>query len=82
VLNSAGQTGSVLGVAPFGSASAQTKDFVFAAHATLAISVLLLLSVAATIAMGLGMQQIAIRWRPYSPGQPGPAASLGRGRIG
>jgi len=52
VLNSARQTGSVLGVALFGCLIAQTNDFMFGADAALIISALLLLSAAPTIAFG------------------------------
>jgi DHA2 family methylenomycin A resistance protein-like MFS transporter len=52
VFNSARQTGSVLGVALFGSLIVQANDFVFGVHAALVVSALLL--VAAAIAIGWG----------------------------
>ena len=50
VFNSARQTGSVLGVALFGSLIAQANDFLFGVRAVLVVSALLL--VAAAIAIG------------------------------
>jgi MFS transporter, DHA2 family, methylenomycin A resistance protein len=52
VLNSARQTGSVLGVALFGSLIGQMNDFISGARAALAISTLLLVGAAATTATG------------------------------
>lgn len=52
VLNSARQTGSVLGVALFGSLIGQADDFVSGAHAALVISALLLIGTAAMIGLG------------------------------
>jgi DHA2 family methylenomycin A resistance protein-like MFS transporter len=52
VLNAARQTGSVLGVALFGSLIGQTNDFIFGARTALAISALLLVGAAATTAIG------------------------------
>jgi DHA2 family methylenomycin A resistance protein-like MFS transporter len=52
VLNSDQQTGSVVGVALFGSLIAQTSDFMSGARATLVISALLLICAAATTAIG------------------------------
>jgi MFS transporter, DHA2 family, methylenomycin A resistance protein len=52
VLNSSRQTGSVLGVALFGSLIGQTNDFIFGVRVALAISALLLVSAAATTAIG------------------------------
>ena len=52
VLNSTRQTGSVLGVALFGSLIGQSHAFLFGAHAALIISALLLIGAAATIAIG------------------------------
>jgi MFS transporter, DHA2 family, methylenomycin A resistance protein len=51
VLNSARQTGSVLGVALFGSLIGQANDFLFGARTALVISALLLVG-AAAIAIG------------------------------
>jgi len=52
VLNSTRQTGSVLGVALFGSLIGQSHAFLFGAHAALMISALLLIGAAVTIAIG------------------------------
>jgi DHA2 family methylenomycin A resistance protein-like MFS transporter len=52
VLSSTRQTGSVLGVALFGSLIGQSHAFLFGAHAALIISALLLIGAAATIAIG------------------------------
>jgi MFS transporter, DHA2 family, methylenomycin A resistance protein len=52
VLNSTRQTGSVLGVALFGSLIAQTNAFLFGARAALIISAVLLIAAAAAIAIG------------------------------
>jgi DHA2 family methylenomycin A resistance protein-like MFS transporter len=52
VLNSTRQTGSVLGVALFGSLIGQSNAFLFGARAALIISALLLVGAAATIAIG------------------------------
>jgi hypothetical protein len=49
VLNSSRQTGSVLGVALFGSLIGQTNDFISGVRAALAISTLLLVSAATAI---------------------------------
>jgi len=51
VLNSTRQTGSVLGVALFGSLIGQSHAFLFGAHAALMISALLLIGAAVTIAI-------------------------------
>ena len=52
VFNSARQTGSVLGVALFGSLIVQANDFVFGVHAALVVSALLLVAAAITIGWG------------------------------
>jgi DHA2 family methylenomycin A resistance protein-like MFS transporter len=52
VLNSTRQTGSVLGVALFGSLIGQSHAFLFGARAALIISAALLAGAAATIAIG------------------------------
>jgi len=52
VLNSTRQTGSVLGVALFGSLIGQTNAFLFGARAALIISAVLLIAAAAAIAIG------------------------------
>lgn len=52
VLNSTRQTGSVLGVALFGSLLGQANDFLFGARAALIISALLLIGAAAAITLG------------------------------
>jgi DHA2 family methylenomycin A resistance protein-like MFS transporter len=52
VLNSTRQTGSVLGVALFGSLIGQANAFLFGARAALIISALLLVAAAAVIAIG------------------------------
>jgi MFS transporter, DHA2 family, methylenomycin A resistance protein len=52
VLNSARQTGSVLGVALFGSLIGQMNDFVFGTRTALVISALLLVAAAAITAIG------------------------------
>jgi len=52
VLNSARQTGSVLGVALFGSLIGRTDSFLFGAKAALIVSALLLTTAAAAIAIG------------------------------
>jgi DHA2 family methylenomycin A resistance protein-like MFS transporter len=52
VLNSTRQTGSVLGVALFGSLIGAANAFLFGAHAALIISALLLIGAAAIIAVG------------------------------
>lgn len=52
VLNSTRQTGSVLGVALFGSLIGQTNAFLFGARAALIISAVLLVGAAAAIALG------------------------------
>ena len=52
VLNSTRQTGSVLGVALFGSLIGQTDAFLFGARAALIFSALLLIGAAAAIAIG------------------------------
>jgi predicted MFS family arabinose efflux permease len=52
VFNFARQTGSVLGVALFGSLIAQANDFLFGVSAALVVSALLLVAAA-----------IAVRWR-------------------
>jgi MFS transporter, DHA2 family, methylenomycin A resistance protein len=52
VLNSTRQTGSVLGVALFGSLIGQTNAFLFGARAALMISAVLLIAAAAAIAIG------------------------------
>jgi MFS family permease len=49
VFNSARQTGSVLGVALFGSLIAQANDFLFGVSAALVVSALLLVAAAITI---------------------------------
>ncbi|MBV8442742.1 MAG: MFS transporter, partial [Hyphomicrobiales bacterium] len=52
VLNSARQTGSVLGVALFGSLIEQSNDFISGARTALAASAALLVGVTAAIAFG------------------------------
>jgi MFS transporter, DHA2 family, methylenomycin A resistance protein len=52
VLNATRQTGSVLGVAPFGSLVGQADAFMAGAHAALIISASLLLAAAAAIWRG------------------------------
>jgi MFS transporter, DHA2 family, methylenomycin A resistance protein len=52
VLNSTRQTGSVLGVALFGSLIGQSHAFLFGAHAALIISAALLIGAAVTIGFG------------------------------
>jgi DHA2 family methylenomycin A resistance protein-like MFS transporter len=52
VLNSARQTGSVLGVALFGSLIGQANAFLFGARAALIISALLLIASALIIVFG------------------------------
>lgn len=52
VLNSTRQTGSVLGVALFGSLIGQTNAFLFGARAALIISAVLLIAAAGAIAIG------------------------------
>jgi DHA2 family methylenomycin A resistance protein-like MFS transporter len=52
VLNSTRQTGSVLGVALFGSLIGQTNEFLFGARAALVLSALLLAAAAAVILAG------------------------------
>jgi len=52
VLNSARQTGSVVGVALFGSLIGRTNDFIFGMRAAIVISALLLVCAAATTAIG------------------------------
>jgi MFS transporter, DHA2 family, methylenomycin A resistance protein len=52
VLNSTRQTGSVLGVALFGSLIGQTNAFLFGARAALVISAVLLIGAAAAITFG------------------------------
>jgi MFS transporter, DHA2 family, methylenomycin A resistance protein len=52
VLNATRQTGSVLGVALFGSLIGQTNAFLFGARAALIISAVLLIAAAAAIAIG------------------------------
>jgi DHA2 family methylenomycin A resistance protein-like MFS transporter len=52
VLNSARQTGSVLGVALFGSLIGGAGDFLLGAHVALVVSALLLVAAAAIIAIG------------------------------
>jgi DHA2 family methylenomycin A resistance protein-like MFS transporter len=52
VLNSTRQTGSVLGVALFGSLIGQTNAFLFGARAALVISAVLLIGAAAAITLG------------------------------
>jgi MFS transporter, DHA2 family, methylenomycin A resistance protein len=52
VLNSARQSGSVLGVALFGSLIGQTNDFISGVRIALVFSALLLVSAAATTAIG------------------------------
>jgi DHA2 family methylenomycin A resistance protein-like MFS transporter len=52
VLNSARQTGSVVGVALFGSLIGQTNDFIFGMRVAFVISALLLVCAAATTAIG------------------------------
>ncbi len=54
VLNATRQTGSVLGVALFGSLAGQAGGFISGARDSLIISAVLLVVSAATIAMGLG----------------------------
>jgi DHA2 family methylenomycin A resistance protein-like MFS transporter len=49
VLNATRQTGSVLGVALFGSLAGQTDAFMSGAHASLIISAVILLAAAAAI---------------------------------
>jgi DHA2 family methylenomycin A resistance protein-like MFS transporter len=56
VLNSTRQTGSVLGVALFGSLAGQADAFMAGAHASLIISACLLLAAAATIWCGASNQ--------------------------
>src|ERR1700722_10100777 len=56
VLNSTRQTGSVLGVALFGSLAGQPGTFMAAAHASLVISACLLLAAGAAIWRGASMQ--------------------------
>jgi DHA2 family methylenomycin A resistance protein-like MFS transporter len=51
VLNSSRQTGTVFGVAPFGSLIGQTNNFISGVRAALAISTLLLVSAAAATAI-------------------------------
>ncbi len=53
VLNSTRQTGSVLGVALFGSLIGQSNAFLFGARAALIISAALLVVAAATIALAV-----------------------------
>jgi DHA2 family methylenomycin A resistance protein-like MFS transporter len=57
VLNSTRQTGSVLGVALFGSLAGQSGTFMAGAHASLVISAGLLLAAGAAIWRGASMQQ-------------------------
>ncbi len=52
VLNATRQTGSVLGVALFGSLAGQTGAFMTGLHASLAISAIVLLAAAAAILFG------------------------------
>jgi DHA2 family methylenomycin A resistance protein-like MFS transporter len=52
VLNSTRQTGSVLGVALFGSLAGQTSSFMAGAHASLIISACLLIAAGTAIALG------------------------------
>jgi MFS transporter, DHA2 family, methylenomycin A resistance protein len=52
VLNSTRQTGSVLGVALFGSLIGSSHAFLFGAHAALIISAALLIGAAVTIGFG------------------------------
>jgi DHA2 family methylenomycin A resistance protein-like MFS transporter len=52
VLNSTRQTGSVLGVALFGSLIGQSDGFLFGAKVALIISATLLIAAAAAIAIG------------------------------
>jgi MFS transporter, DHA2 family, methylenomycin A resistance protein len=54
VLNSARQTGSVLGVALFGSLIGRTDSFITGTHIALSIAALLLFSTAAASAFGVG----------------------------
>jgi MFS transporter, DHA2 family, methylenomycin A resistance protein len=60
VLNSSRQTGSVLGVALFGSFIGQTNDFIFGLRIALAISALLLVSAAATTAIGRRSEEAGV----------------------
>ena len=57
VLNSTRQTGSVLGVALFGSLAGQPGTFMAGAHASLIISACLLLAAGAAVWRGASMQQ-------------------------
>jgi DHA2 family methylenomycin A resistance protein-like MFS transporter len=52
VLNSARQSGSVIGVALFGSLIGQSADFISGVHASLLISIALLIAIAAMVALG------------------------------
>ncbi|HJY16569.1 MAG TPA: MFS transporter, partial [Xanthobacteraceae bacterium] len=52
VLNSTRQTGSVLGVALFGSLIGQAHDFLFGTRAALIVSAVLLIAAAAAILIG------------------------------
>jgi MFS transporter, DHA2 family, methylenomycin A resistance protein len=66
VLNSARQTGSVLGVALFGSLVEQTNGFLFGTRAALVISVLLLVGAAGAIGIGCRVSHSPARrsWQP------------------
>jgi MFS transporter, DHA2 family, methylenomycin A resistance protein len=66
VLNSARQTGSVLGVALFGSLVEQTNGFLFGTRVALTISVVLLVGAAATIGIGGRLHRSAAR-KPWQP---------------
>jgi DHA2 family methylenomycin A resistance protein-like MFS transporter len=57
VLNSTRQTGSVLGVALFGSLAGQPDTFMAGAHASLVISACLLLAAGAAVWRGASTQQ-------------------------
>jgi hypothetical protein len=59
VLNSARQTGSVLGVALFGSLIGQEDTFLLGLRAALVISAAILVGAAATIAIGGKWQTLA-----------------------
>jgi MFS transporter, DHA2 family, methylenomycin A resistance protein len=59
VLNSARQTGSVIGVALFGSLIGREDKFLIGLHAALIVSAALLAGVAATIAIGDNWQTLA-----------------------
>jgi DHA2 family methylenomycin A resistance protein-like MFS transporter len=65
VFNSARQTGSVLGVALFGSLIVQANDFLFGVRAALVVSALLL--VAAAIAIGWRNRGAGVEHKGFTP---------------